>query len=67
VAEHIAEPVAQPVAHLGDARIRRPAMRAGIAAIFDERDRRVIFSEHMVARGIDAPVEPIVEPPARHV
>ena len=67
VAEDVAQPVAEPVAHLGDACIRRPAMRAGIAAIFDERNRRVVFSEHMVARGIDGPIEPVVEPPARHV
>ena len=39
VAEHVAQAVAELVAHLRDALVGGAAMRAGVAAVLDQRDR----------------------------
>ena len=47
-------------AHFGDARIGRTAVRAVVAAIFHQRDRRVVCAEDVVACGIHGAIETIV-------
>jgi hypothetical protein len=59
MAEHIAQPVAELIADRGDLLIGGPAIRAGIAAIFDERDLRIFGAEDMVLGLIHRAVEPV--------
>jgi hypothetical protein len=64
--EDVAQAIAELVADLGDPLVRRPAIRARIAAVFDERDRRVGRAEDMVVCLVDRTVEPIAQPCLRH-
>ena len=57
--EDVAQPIAELVAHLGDALVGRAAMRAGVAAVFDQRDLGVLGAEDVVVGVIDRAIEPI--------
>src|SRR5690606_12914185 len=57
VAEHVAHAIAQLVAQGGNAFIRRPAVRAGVAAVFDQGDLRIRRPERVIPRGIDGQAE----------
>ena len=59
LAEHVAHPVAEAVAHGGDALVGCAAVRAGIAAVLDERDLGARRTEHVVMPGVHRTVEPV--------
>src|SRR6185437_15489078 len=61
VAEHIAQPLSELAPHFGDALVRGAAMGAVVAAIFDKGDGCGRGSQHMVARLVDRPVQPVAE------
>jgi hypothetical protein len=51
-------PVAELVAQIDDPVVRRAAVGAGVASIFDQRDRRVGRPENMILGGIERRIEP---------
>ncbi len=57
VPEHVAQPVAEAVAQLRDLLVGRAAVRAGVAAVLDQRQVRALGPEHMVAAGFDRAVQ----------
>ena len=59
VPEHVRQAIAEFVPKVDDALMRGAAMRTGVAAIFDERDRSVGIAEDMVFLGIDRRIEPL--------
>src|SRR6185312_12441327 len=59
--EHIAQPLAELAPHFGDALVRGAAMGAIVATIFDKGDGCGRGPQHMVARLVDRPVQPVAE------
>src|SRR5579871_3226974 len=59
MAKDVAQLVPELVAHFENALVRRPAIGARVAAVLNERDRRVGAAEEMVARIVDRAVEPV--------
>ena len=57
MSEHVAQPVAELVAKRGYRLVGGPAMRAVIAAILDQRDRRIGGAEGMVVGTVDRTIE----------
>ena len=58
VPERVEELVAEFVAQLENAVVRGATVGAGVAAVFDQLDRRVGRTEEVVGCGIGRPVEP---------
>ncbi len=59
VAEDVAQAIAELIADLGDPFVRRTAIRAGVAAVFDKGDRRVVTAQNVIGRFVDGPIEPV--------
>jgi hypothetical protein len=57
--KHAAHSLPELPANLRDALVRGAAMLAVVAAVVDERQRRVAGPEHMIAIEIDARLKPI--------
>ena len=57
LAEDVAQALAEAVAEIGDDRMGGVAIGTGVAAVFDEGDRRLGRPEDVVAAGIDRAVE----------
>ena len=61
VPEHVAQAVAEAVAQLRDLLVRRAAVRAGVAAVLDERQVRAGRAEDVVAARVHGAVQPVCE------
>jgi len=59
VAEHVAQPGAELVAYLGEAVVGGAAIRAGVAAVFDQRDVGARFAQQMIEALVDRSIEPV--------
>jgi hypothetical protein len=59
MSKRIAQTLAELVVHLGDALLRRQAVRANVAAVFDKRELDIVRTEKVIALGVHQPVDPI--------
>ena len=64
LAEHVAQAIAEAIAELRDLLVGGAAVRARVAAVFDQREVGASGAEHMVAARIDRVVELVVS--SRH-
>jgi hypothetical protein len=64
--EHVAQPLAELVAHLGELIVGRAAVGAGVAAVLDQRHLRTGRAEDVIVGLVDRPIEPVVQPWPRH-
>lgn len=55
--EGVADPVAKLAPRLRDARVSRPAGRAGVATILDERNLGIARAEHVFGLVVDLTIE----------
>ncbi len=58
--EHVAQAIAELTADFRNALVSRAAMRAIVTAIFHERDRRIVWAEHMIPRVVHGTIETMV-------
>jgi len=65
LAKDVSQPVAELAAHLRDAFVGRAAVRAGVAAVLEQRDWRAVRAEGVVGAA-DRPVEPVARGGLRH-
>ena len=66
VAKDVAHAIAELIAHFRDPLVRRAAIGACVAAIFDQRDGGVRRTEDMVGLVIHRPIKPIARHQVRH-
>ena len=64
--ENVAQSVAELVADFGNSLVRGPTVRAGIAAIFHQRNRRVRGAESVIEAVVDRAVQAIAHMCSRH-
>ncbi|WP_425450284.1 hypothetical protein [Virgifigura deserti] len=62
----IAHAITELIADLGDPVVRRPAVRARITAILDERDLSIGRAENMIGCLVHRTIEPIASHRLRH-
>ena len=61
VPENVSQPLSKLVADLGDSLVRRATVGTVVAAVLDERDGRLLRSEHVIARRVYGPIETVRE------
>lgn len=66
VPEHVTQAIAEELVDLGDEIVRRPAVRARVAAVLDERDLGAGGAEDVIVRPDHPPVQPVGPGYLRH-